>query len=196
MSISMRITIHICGILLMCASQVQASSVEYRAKWSGVSYLNQATAIALMTIDTEVWPNPANFMSSSTSAAGITKLNMTVSGASSGNGIFNLADFGTTYWGTNGATLDMSRELVGQSTSGQTFGSTSGSGGEFNFFPAANGNPATPSGSWYFTLTTNGGNGDSMVLTSFAPVPEPTSCALAAVATLALLTRRRRSTNG
>lgn len=43
--------------------------------------------------------------------------------------------------------------------------------GDFNIFP--NFDPSVPSGTWYVAITTNGGFGDSLLLTSFRPSVVP-----------------------
>jgi len=101
----------------------------------------------------------------------ITALSLTVSGAGSGNGTFGLNDFtsaGEFRWSTNGATLDLTTQLVGQSTPGGPWGTCfDGTCGDFNLFGS---NPA-PFGTGAFVLTTfNMGEQLNMRLTSFAPV--------------------------
>jgi hypothetical protein len=96
-------------------------------------------------------------------------------------------------WDTRGAALNLSTELVGQPTTAGAWGTPSGYAGDFNLF---NSTPAAPEGTWYFTLTTAGGSGDSMLLTSFQAVPEPSTWMMSgALGTVALgfVQWRRRS---
>lgn len=110
----------------------------------------------------------------------ISALPITVTGASSGNGTFTLADFDTVLlWENSNASLDFTKELAGQATNGDPFGTPSGNGGDFNLFNRSGATDA-PDGSFFFTLTTDKGLEDSMQLTSFRPaaVPESGSAAL------------------
>jgi len=109
-------------------------------------------------------PNPA-----------VLDLHVVVSGAASGNGTFGLADFSSVRFQTNGGTLDLTRQLVGQPTSQNPFGTTDGcpltgplggTGGDFNLF---NSTASAPNGEWFFTLLANHGTADCMVLKSLAP---------------------------
>ncbi|MBS0570355.1 MAG: hypothetical protein JSS28_07095 [Proteobacteria bacterium] len=97
-------------------------------------------------------PNPA-----------VLALTATVSGASSGNGTFGMSDFSEVVFDTNGGTLNFNQQLVGQPTSGSPWGSPDGNGGDFNLFGNS---PSAPNGEFYFTLCTNGGNGDCTNLIS------------------------------
>ena len=164
----------------------------YALAWSGASFSNAASATGQMTLDLTTLPNPN---ASSTDILGsITSLTVTVTGASAGNGTWTRADLPTssaTYWWTDGATLNMNAQLVGQATPNSPWGTPDGASGDFNLFFATTG---APTGTNYFTLTTNGG--EDMLLTSFAPVPEPDSLALlgfGAVVLASLVGRRKRA---
>jgi hypothetical protein len=155
----------------------------FDVEWSSGG-TNPATASALITFDLTTLPNPNPGSNTPLSPVSnfITALSLTVSGASNpaGNGTFGLSDFspgsqGRFFWSTNGATLDLTKQLVGQ-----TGGSIPASGwgtcfdatcGDFNLF----GSGFAPVGTAPFTLTTysNSTAGQAMVLTSFAPVPGP-----------------------
>lgn len=180
-------------LVLGAPAIADAASTLYRLEWSGASLSNTATAVGMMSIDLAVWPT--NLMFNGTLAdAGITDITLTITGATTGNGVFQMADFNTIIFDSRGVTLDMTRELVGQATGGDPFGTPGmGDGGDFNLFGAGTGDPT---GTSPFTLAADGfdGMGENMVLTSFAPavVPEPASFVLVGCGSLALLTRRRR----
>lgn len=131
-------------------------------------------------------------------------LSVTVSGATSGNGTFGLADFCGVVFDTQGATLDFSRELVGQPTSGGPWASENVDVGDFNLFNCVMGRngadryspirgavPAdsAPDGVIYFTLGADSGRANEMRLTSMVaagsavsqPVPAAGGWALAAM---------------
>lgn len=126
--------------------------------------------------------------------AAVLDLSVTVSGATSGNGSFGLGDFCNVVFDTQGGTLDFGRELIGQPTLGDPWGTTvpvvresngvsQGTSGDFNLFdcsmsgrggeryPQNRGVPAstTPNGVWYFTLGADGGSANEMRLISMAP---------------------------
>jgi len=153
----------------------------YDLTWSGASLGNNATATGQITLDLTTLPNPGG--PAYDMYPDIVSMSLTVSGAISGNGTWSRSDLapisnlGTyTYWDTGGVALDMNQQLVGQPTTGSPWGTPDGLSGDFNFF-FTNGGPI---GTFYFTLTSDGGNGDSMLLTSVAPeVPEPGTFVLA-----------------
>ena len=151
----------------------------FDVEWSGASLGNGATASALITFDLTTLPNPnSNPGDLSPVSNFISALSFTVSGAGTGDGTFGLSDFlliDTFRWSTNGATLDLTTQLVGQSTPGGPWGTCfTGGCGDFNLFGLGN----APVGTNFFTLTTGGllgGPGDHFPirLTSFAPVSVP-----------------------
>jgi hypothetical protein len=181
----------------------------FDVEWSSGG-TNPATASALITFDITNLPNPNPASNSALSPVSnfITALSLTVSGASNpaGNGTFGLSDFISNLdhpnafaWSTNGATLDLTKQLVGQtggSLPASGWGScTTGACGDFNLF----GTGTAPVGTAVFTLTTysNSTSGQAMVLTSFAPVPGPIAGAglpglIAAASGLMVWWRRRR----
>jgi hypothetical protein len=167
-------------LLALAASAYADVFQTYNLTWSGVPFDNNASATGQITIDLTTLPNPSG--GTYDMYNDIVSLTVTVTGASSGNGTWSrsdlapLSNLGTyTYWDTGGATLDLHKELVGQPTTGNPWGTPDGLSGDFNLF-FTNGGPI---GTFYFTMTTAGGNGDSLALTSFAPaVPEPGTLAL------------------
>jgi hypothetical protein len=126
-----------------------------------------AQAVGFITFEANLLPNPEPC----TEGGGFTlpnlavlALQVTVSGATSGNGTFGLTDFEEIAWCTNGATLDICTELVGQPTRDDPWGTSSdGEGGDFNLFSVA---PPAPEGMWHFALCADAGQGECMLLTS------------------------------
>ena len=168
-------------IALFCGSSLFAPAKAdvfqmFDVEWSGASLGNSATASALITFDLTTLPNPNSNANSVLSPVSnfITALSLTVSGAGTGNGTFGLNDFtasGVFRWSTNDATLDLTTQLVGQSTPGDPWGTCfTGNCGDFNLFGVL----GAPRGVNFFTLMTGGPEeGDTMRLTSFAPVTVP-----------------------
>lgn len=179
----------------------------FELTYSGAAFGNAATGAGTITLEMSAISNPGdntqvqNF---------VTGFSLTITGANTGNGTFGFADyngggFGGFVLSTNRGTLDFSRELVGQPTADLPFGTTPtfGVAGDFNIFSNGS-NPAAPEGTLHFQITTNGGSGSSLYLTSFRPValavalaPEPTTCALFATAGLlpvvGAVVKKRRS---
>ena len=135
-------------------------------------------------------------------SAVVTSASITIQGADAGNGTFDGSNFAfVVIEQANG--LDFSKQLVGQSlANGSTWGTSTGdagngNGGDFNLF--SNFNSDAPYGTWYFTLSTAGGNGDAMLLTSMtaatAAVPEAQTSAmlLAGLGLVGVIARRRKT---
>lgn len=177
---------------LVCAVSPQAwGSQIINLQWSGVSFGNAATATGWMTVDAAAIPNPGSNIDAGL-PSWLTGLSITVSGASSGNGTFTLTDFSDMAWDTAGGTLNLNTQMIGQPTASAPWGTTyDGLGGDLNFFAFT---PGAPDGTMFFTLTTDQGVGDSMVLTSAGAVPEPATCSLLATSLLALLALKRKRT--
>jgi hypothetical protein len=171
-------------VLLAAGSRADGAPMTFQVDWSGAPNGNGAVATALLTIDDALLPNPGSYINSTVLPSFILDFTITVSGATSGNGTFTLSDFGGTYWSTQGGTLDLTQQLVGQPTSGLPWGTTNdGNSGDFNMFAL---NPSAPSGTFFFQLTTAGGTGNTMNLTSFVEAPEPASLGLMLAGGLAL----------
>lgn len=156
--------------VLSLVATSRGDMIDIQAEWSGASFGNGASAFANFTLDTSLFNNPgfSSFSGAAFSNA-FQNFQLTVAGASSGNGVFSASDFSTIFLNTSGGTLDFHSQLVGQSTPGGLWGAGSlpATVGDFNLF--SNGlSSLTPTGSSIFTLHAAGG--ESIVLTSFAPV--------------------------
>ncbi len=118
---------------------------------------------------------------------------MTVSGAATGNGMFGLSDFEDFDWWSAGTSFNFSQNLVGQPAGDAPFnpwGTPDGNSGDFTFFNAS-GSPMAPDAPYYFYRSdTDGGSGDSLLLSSLqevqAGVPEPSAVWLAGIGVAAL----------
>jgi hypothetical protein len=189
------------ALLIVAAGPGKADTV-FDLAWSGAALGNTATATGTITMNLADINNPGQTDQNVTPF--VTNFSITVAGANLGDGTFNFSDFNGAdslsdggFYIITGSTLDFTSQLVGQSTSSGPWGSshTNGTTGDFNIFNNGNDDNA-PTGTFYFTLTTEGGNGDSMYLTSFAPasaVPEPSSVIplSAALLGLAFVVRKR-----
>ncbi|MEI8386643.1 MAG: hypothetical protein WCG76_03495 [Verrucomicrobiota bacterium] len=175
----------------------RADIIDIQALWSGAQFSNGASATATFTLDTSLFNNPgfSSFSGAAFSNA-FQNFQLTVSGASSGNGVFTGSDFSVIFLNTAGGTLDFHSELVGQTTPGGLWGAASFPTvvGDFNLF--SNGFSAlTPTGASIFTLLA--GSGESIQLTSFAPaapvaVPETSTWVMGflALGAVAFIARR------
>ncbi len=176
----------------LALAQAQAAVEFFNVTWSGATNGNTASAFAIMGIDTAAIPNAGSYIERNQMPAWLDSVTLTITGATTGNGTFTLADFEGIYWNTSTGVLDFSQELVGQVVGGQPWGFDGiSSNGDFNLFPAA-GSSTAPRGVGPFMLAADGGGGDAMRLTSFAPVPEPQTYALFAAGVVAVLLFRRR----
>ncbi len=203
------IGLSVAGVGLAMPSKVQAADITFQVTWSGRYFFNTASAVGYFTIDSALLPNPGNtptnfstpnisidnpsdpaFNAKSPITALIKSLSLTVTGSGLGDGTYTLDDYpdGGVIWNTNGATLDFSKELVGQKTQGLPWGSIVSTppgdkysdsylnpanyGGDFNIFDAPT---CVPTGVETFVLATCSASGDTklMRLTSFRPVPVP-----------------------
>ena len=179
------------AVTILCVNELPAAVVQYNANWSGAAYGNTATATAIISIDTSLVPNPGSHSIFLTIPVWFADIQLTIQGATSGNGTFQKTDFAGLSWNTSGGTLNLSQELVGQVTSGQPWGTTnSGTSGDFNIIRAEE-SPSAPTATNYFRLTPSGSS-DNMNLVSFAPVPEPSSSMLIVLSAVALGLKRRR----
>lgn len=154
-----------------------------------------ATATGYIVLETNLLANPGVNEISLPDPA-VLDLSITVANADAGNGTFGLADFCEFIFDTNGGTLNLFQEWVGQPTLGDPWGTTvpersqsqpnglTGTSGDFNFITCGggeksagkryenpNGGPGgAPNGVWWFTLGADGGSANAMRLVSVAPL--------------------------
>lgn len=166
-------------MLIVTGNSARADAFQtYELFWSGAFLGNNATASGDMTLDLTTLINPTapgglEGASNYDIVSDIKSLTVTVTGASTGNGVYILTDlcgcsaFGSfTLWNTNGYTVNMTGDVLAQ---------LNADGGDFNLFFT----PPGPQGAEELTLTANGSIGDPMEMTKFAPaselppVPEP-----------------------
>lgn len=157
------------------SNPAQANEI-FNLEWSGAFFGNDATATGFIEFD----PSSPSFNNpgfNQTPAWIVDDFEITITGASSGNGTFDLSDFDPIILELLGPSpFDFSQELIGQNPSGVAEFSPllpPGSGGDFNIF--SNGSDPRV---FFFQIATSGGVGDSLLLTSFAPAastPEPTA---------------------
>jgi hypothetical protein len=171
-----------------------AKAAQFALQWSGAAFGNSASANGLIDFDPSLISNPGY-----TNPLPVNSFSITVTGANSGNGTFSLADYNNFFLATSGGTLDFTKQLVGQPTSNDPWGTPSFGGGDFNIIS----NLDAPTAASEFQIATSGGFGDLLQLTSFAPlaplatVPEPSSLlgllALGTLGTGATLMRKLKT---
>jgi hypothetical protein len=153
------------GFTLFVAGATSALAAPVTFQFRFVDGGSGATATGFITFERTLLANPGNNTFILPDPA-VLNLQVTVSGATSGNGTFGIGSFDQVFFDTNGGTLDFSQPLIGQPTAGVPWGTAyDGSGGDFNVF--GTGSPA-PEGVNYFTLAADDGAAESMILTSMA----------------------------
>ncbi|MGG7568147.1 PEP-CTERM sorting domain-containing protein [Rhodovulum sp. DZ06] len=174
------------------AAGASAAPATFDLAWEGVG--NGASATGSVTLDDAVFSAPAGvWYGSLGSGLAITAFEITVSGASVGDGTFGLSDF-TEFGFFFTAPLDPTMELVGQPQASGVFGEINEES-DFGFQNVIG--SAAPVSVWYFTIQTNGGTGDELALTSMAPalaadVPLPATGLLLAAGLAGAAALRRR----
>lgn len=139
------------ALSLACGQSAIADTFNFRFGLAG-----GPTALGSFTTSDSATGSLAGVFSIS-GLTNVSALNVTVSGASAGNGSFTLADFNSMVF-TSTAALDFSQNLVGQA------GFSTPNTSDFNLFGSSLG---APNGTTFFTLNANGG-GDQMLLSCFA----------------------------
>jgi hypothetical protein len=189
------------AIYLASAGTAFASLMTFDVQWSGASLGNTATASGFITFDSAMLPGASDAPGDGDvpiPSPAVTDLGITITGATSGNGTFNLADFGeVAFWAP--APLNLSTELIGQDLGGGCiYGAPDGSCGDFNIFNNISGaTSGAPYGVFYFSLATNDGQGDTMLVTSMTPrtVPEPPELALLGIGLIGFGVFQRKKKN-
>ena len=207
--------IFIAGLLaLLCAAAPAAASVKsFTFSFAG----NNATATGIINFEMSKLTNPGPNLFD-TSVGGIyspygtnipglvTALSVTVLGASAGNGTFTLLDFDGVFFNTTRLGVNLNQPLMTQSlvnigpegqtwlwgSAGHTIPDSDPAAsyvGDFQLF-SPNTSDA-PTGGNPLEITTLGG--EAMALTSFTPVPEPSTWLLLSmgIGGAAFLRRRR-----
>ncbi|WP_293907112.1 PEPxxWA-CTERM sorting domain-containing protein [Phenylobacterium sp.] len=184
------------AVTLGAASLAQAALVttivKLNVKWSGASFGNDARASGFITFDSNILPDASPGDIHLLPGSGVVDVGVDITGASSGNGHFGLADFrGFVFHSIS--PLDLTHELIGQlQTNGCAYGVSTGecgdgAGGDFNLFAgspdavASELGATAPNGTSFFELTTQGGFADHMLVTSMnvgSGAPEPAAWAL------------------
>lgn len=167
----MKMPVILVAATLALTSVVRAEWIDLEADWSGASFGNSASATATFSLDTATLNNPGFTVSNPSSA--FQNFQFTLTGASSGNGVFTASDFSLFILSTSSGTLDFHSELVGQSTPGGLWGYGPMSVGDFNFFQNIS---AAPTGTSAFVLSTS--SGEFISLTSLHPVINSTPVAV------------------
>jgi len=99
------------AFLLIVSTSLKASSVTFDLSYSGTPFGNTAIGTGFVTFDDNNLPNPGH---GDTYDGTLTVLDfgLTITDASSGNGSFNLADFGSFLWQVGNNEFDASLNLT------------------------------------------------------------------------------------
>src|SRR5262245_39405661 len=107
--------IAVATIVILTVPVSQGTPTTFELTYSGASFLNGAVATGSITFDGAILPNPGTLLNVSAAALGISAYSITVSGASSGNGTFGLANVNVNNWVWSATTLlNLNQNLVGQ----------------------------------------------------------------------------------
>ena len=152
------------ALLATMATCAMAAPVTLNFKFAN----GGATAVGSITFETTLISNPGNNVIALPNPA-VLALDVTVSGASAGNGTFSIGSFTQVEFFTSGATLDLTQSLIGQSTPGGPWGPVGGGG----LFVFSSSGPPAPTAADPFIIAANGGAATSMTLTQMGPAGAP-----------------------
>ena len=144
------------SFLLAAAACTQLDAANFNLTWSGASQGNGATATGVIGLDLTTIPAAPSQISNSI-PSWITSFTITITGASSGNGTFTLADFSGFTFDSGGVTLNYTTDLVGQ----LSLGSFNVQSSSFN----------APVGAGPNIINADAGNSDLLDLSSFILAP-------------------------
>ena len=164
------------GGVFLCGA-VQAAPITFNFNFASPN--SSAQAIGYITFDDALLLNPG-YNDFELPDPAVLALSVTVSGATAGNGTFSLSNFCYVIFDTNGASLDFSRQLVGQPTPGDPWGMPSeggggtptvsardggeGDAGDFNLLACQGPSGAgVPSGEYPFALLPDSGSEDDIM---------------------------------
>jgi hypothetical protein len=157
------------AIGLLGISNAKAEYRAYDVSWYGSLEGNSAVAVAKIVLDLNQVANPGDDFRAIGFGQALVSIHMTVSGASSGNGIFNTSDFAN-YRIKILDPLDLNLGWYGQAQPsgnvGAFWGTPDGNNHDFNF-GGPNTNAPTGVGPTAYVLQTAGGAGDRMRLGAF-----------------------------
>jgi len=155
------------GCILTAASAVSAFASPQSVFFTYREPAGTAVASGYITFETTLISNPGNNTITLPDPS-VLAISLTVSGATSGNGTYTMADFGQVFFNTGTVGLDLSKPLIGQSAGGGFIWGTctGGNCGDLNFFGIA---APAPTGTFWFALTADGGAANTMNLAAAGP---------------------------
>jgi hypothetical protein len=169
--------------LIIFSSPLSKADTTFQLNWTSSGSASATGQITLNSTGLSYLTSPHVGPTASTpNIAGITGFSITVSGSGSGNGTFTL-QLGDSFALWTPSTLDLTRNLVGQiiSPGPGNWGDSASTQGDFRYFPISCGSGSVaPQGLGYFTLKTNCGFGEILLLSSFIDISLLSSSPLAA----------------
>ncbi|PNW40954.1 UNVERIFIED_CONTAM: hypothetical protein BEN50_14640 [Euhalothece sp. KZN 001] len=159
------------ALFVLTGAQAAIAITTYNLEWDGTPFGNSASATGSITLDETTLSNPGNTVGT-LSDIGVTDLEVTVTGASSGNGTFDINDYNILRWDTGGNTLDLNQELIGQGLT------------EFRLTPFLQSDALE--GTSNLQYATENGSGDNMELVSVTPTNDPQAVPFEAEGTMGL----------
>jgi hypothetical protein len=184
-------------LLVLVSHSTASGNLIFDLEWGPVDpQAGIGSAVGKLTVDETLFLNPTSGPQIHSVTPFVLDFEITVSGATAGNGTFGFSEFRNIYWDTAGATFDLTKELIGQSTPGGPWGSTTdGSTGDFNMVCFLD--SSAPMGTQMFVILTGfeTGVGEELRLTSFRPaavIPAPSALVLSLIGVVSLIAKRRR----